>query len=109
MTFEKSCGPGLLRLGDDTTGDARRSTGAGPARNGVNDNRGPSIAEHPVFVRPESDIRRDGADVGGAVCADDQRNVRDIPGSHTFMGVSPTKGRTWALEVSGHAFPYLGY
>src|SRR5260370_42536695 len=94
MTSEKSCVPGLLRLGDNATGDAQRSTGAGPSRNGVNDNRGPSIAEDRVFVRAESDIRCDGADVGGAVCGDDQCKVRDIPGCHTFIGASPTKVRT---------------
>src|SRR5260370_29505650 len=107
MTFEKSCVPGLLRLGDDTTGDARRSTGAGPSRNGVNDNRGPSIAEDRVFVRAERDIRRDGADVGGAVCADNQCQVRDIPGRHTFLGVSPTQVRTGGLEVRRLAFRNL--
>src|SRR5260370_2282232 len=107
MTVEKSWVPGLLRLGDNATGDAQRSTGAGPSRNGVNDNRGPSIAEDRVFVRAESDIRRDGADVGGAVCADNQCKVRDIPGWHTFMGVSPTKVRTGGLEVRRLAFRNL--
>src|SRR6266705_1834950 len=107
MTSEKSCVPGIWGVGGDGTGDARRSTGAGPASDGVNDNLDSAIGEHRVFVRAESDVRRDGADVGGAVCADDQCKVRDIPGWHTFMGLSPTKVRTGGLEVRRLAFRNL--
>jgi len=35
----------LFRLGDHAAGDARRSTGAGAASDGVNDDRGSAIAE----------------------------------------------------------------
>src|SRR4029077_20960719 len=86
--------PELFLLGDDAAGDARRSTCASAASNGVNDDGGSAIAEDGVSICAESYVWSDGAGVGGAICGDDQRKVRNVASWRThgdsFVGVAAT-------------------
>src|SRR5260370_6152406 len=99
IDLRNGAGRKLFGLGDDAAGDARGSTAAGAAGYGVNDNRGPAIAEDGVSIRAESYIGSDGARVGCAVRSNDQSKVRDIASGHSLVGVSAAKMRSGGLEV----------
>ena len=84
--------------GDDATGDARRRATAGGTRDGVDDDGGAAVAEDGMLIGAEGDIRRDRADVSGSVGPNNQREIRDIAGGMTAMGVLST------LEMGARRF-----
>jgi len=100
----------LFGFADDTAGDARRSGAGSSARDGVNDDGGPAVAENGMLVRAESDIGSNYRRVARSVGGHNQRKVRDISGGHTrVVGVagSAIEMRTSGFEVRGLALGVL--
>ena len=67
-----------LRLADDSAGDPCRRGCTSATCYCVNYDRCSSIAENGVIVGAEGYVRRDYRNVRGAICADNQRKIRDI-------------------------------
>src|SRR5258708_33702519 len=91
-------------------GDPRRRGAESPAREGVNEEGGPAVAENGMLVRAEGDIGSNYRRVARSVGGHDQRKVRDISGGHTrVVGVagSAIEMRTSGFEVRGLAFGVL--
>jgi len=92
----------LFGLADYTASDARRSGAGSSARDGVNDDSGPSVAENRMLVRAEGDIGSNYRRVAGSIGSHDQGKVRNISGGHTHVvGVAggAVEMRAGGLEV----------
>src|SRR5260370_42282398 len=100
----------LSGLADATEGDRGRRGAGSPARDRVNDDGGPAVAENGMVGRAEGDIGSNYRRVARSVGGHNQRKVRDISGGHTrVIGVagSAIEMRTSGFEVRGLALGVL--
>src|SRR5258707_15791864 len=91
----------LFGFADYPESNTRRSGAGSPARDGVNDDCGPAVAENGMLVRAEGDIGSNYRRVARSVGGHDQRKLRDISAGHTrVVGVG---GTAIEMRTSGFA------
>src|SRR4029077_6822759 len=75
----------LFGLADYTASDARRGSSPCSARDGVNEDGVPAVAENRMLVSAESDIGSDYRRMASSVGRHDQGKVRNVSGGHTHV------------------------